>query len=95
LIAKGSMFPVLNSNLSPGPPTFSPMRASLRLFRLNGAGGYVEVFPEGAITLANARGFTQIATGSDWSNPKKGGRDPFQDLLNDFLAWIEGGQPPR
>lgn len=65
------------------------------LFRLNGAGGYLEVFPEGAIILANARGFTQIATDSDWSNPKKGGRDPFQDLLNDFLAWIEGGQPPR
>lgn len=65
------------------------------LFRLNGTGGYVDVFPEGAITLANARGFTQIATDSDWSNPKKGGRDPFQDLLNDFLAWIERGQPPR
>jgi predicted dehydrogenase len=62
---------------------------------LNGAGGYVEVFPEGAITLANAQGFIQIVTDSDWSNPKKGGRDPFQDLLNDFLAWIEGGQPPR
>jgi predicted dehydrogenase len=62
---------------------------------LNGAGGYVEVFPEGAITLANAQGFIQIVTDSDWSNPKKGGRDPFQDLLNDFLAWIEGGQRPR
>jgi hypothetical protein len=54
------------------------------------AGGYLEVFPEGAITLANARGFTQIGTESDWSNPKKGGPDPFQDLLNDLLAWIEG-----
>jgi predicted dehydrogenase len=65
------------------------------LFRLNEAGGYVEVFPDGAITLATARGFTQIAADSDWSNPKEGGPDPFQDLLNDFLAWIEGGQPPR
>jgi predicted dehydrogenase len=26
---------------------------------------------------------------------REGGRDPFQDLLNDFLAWIEAGQPPR
>jgi len=63
-----------------------PKLASERLENQTG----VEVFPEGAITLANARGFTQITTDSDWSNPKMGGRDPFQDLLNDFLAWIEG-----
>jgi phosphocarrier protein len=43
----------------------------ISLFRLNGAGGYVEVFPEGAITLANARGFTQIATDSDCVQSKR------------------------
>jgi predicted dehydrogenase len=45
------------------------------LFRLNGAAGYLEVFAEGAIILMNARGFSQIAAESDWSNPKKGGPD--------------------
>jgi predicted dehydrogenase len=65
------------------------------LFRVDGWGGYLEVFPGGAINLVNARGLTAIEADSDWSHPKQGGRDPFQDLLNDLLEWVEGGQPPR
>jgi len=65
------------------------------LLRVEGSGGYLEVFPEGTINLVNARGLTSIETDSDWSHPKQGGRDPFQDLLNELLAWVEGAQPPR
>jgi predicted dehydrogenase len=65
------------------------------LFRLNGARGYIEIFPGGEINLVNSKGLTQIVADSDWSNPKENGRDPFQLLLNDFLSWIEGGEPSR
>jgi UDP-N-acetylglucosamine 3-dehydrogenase len=65
------------------------------LFRLNGSKGYIDVFPTGEIILTNARGLTKTVADSDWSNPKENGQDPFQHLLNDFLGWIEGGEPPR
>jgi predicted dehydrogenase len=65
------------------------------LFRLNGSQGSIEIFPGGEIILINAKGLTRIVADSDWSHPKENGRDPFQDLLDDFLGWMEGGEPPR